>query len=183
MIMLQRDKRWPALGVVLLGQLMLILDATIVNVALPDIQHDLGFSQAGLTWIPGAYLVAFGSFLLLGGRLGDLVGRGRLFLLGTALFTAASVACGAATSEAMLIVARFVQGLGAAVSASAILALIVVEFPEPRERARAMSAYTFISVAGGSLGLLWHNSVLPSARQKRIRIYIERSERTAPESP
>jgi EmrB/QacA subfamily drug resistance transporter len=152
--MLSRDKRWVALAVVSLGQLMMILDATIVNVALPDIQRDLGFSQGALTWIPDAYMIAFGSFLLLGGRLGDLVGRARLFLAGIAVFTAASVLCGTAGSEATLIAARFVQGLGAAIAASAILALIVVEFPDPLERMRAMSAYTFVSVAGGSLGLL-----------------------------
>src|SRR3954452_18550547 len=152
--MLRMDKRLLALGIVLLGQLMMILDATIVNVALPDIQRELGFSQSSLTWIPDAYMIAFGSFLLLGGRLGDLVGRARLFLAGIALFTASSVACGMAGSEGALIAARFVQGLGAAVSASAILALIVVEFPDPHERVRAMSAYTFVSVAGGSIGLL-----------------------------
>jgi EmrB/QacA subfamily drug resistance transporter len=152
--MLSRDKRWIALAVVSLGQLMMILDATIVNVALPDIQRDLGFSQGALTWIPDAYMIAFGSFLLLGGRLGDLVGRARLFLAGIAVFTAASVLCGTAGSEATLIAARFVQGLGAAISASAILALIVVEFPDPLERMKAMSAYTFVSVAGGSLGLI-----------------------------
>jgi EmrB/QacA subfamily drug resistance transporter len=154
MIMRSRDKRWVALAVVLLGQLMMILDATITNVALPDIQRDLGFSQSSLTWIPDAYMIAFGSFLLLGGRLGDLVGRARLFLVGIAVFTASSVACGMAGSEATLIAARFVQGLGAAISASAILALVVVEFPDPGERVKAMSAYTFVSVAGGSLGLL-----------------------------
>ena len=154
MIMLRMDKRRLALGIVLLGQLMMILDATIVNVALPDIQHDLGFSQSSLIWVPDAYLIAFGSFLLLGGRLGDLVGRTRLFLAGIALFTASSLVCGVASGEGMLIAARFVQGLGAAISASAILALIVVEFPDPRERVKAMSAYTFVSVAGGSLGLL-----------------------------
>ena len=104
--------------------------------------------------MPDAYLIAFGSFLLLGGRLGDLVGRTRLFLAGIALFTASSLVCGVASGEGMLIAARFVQGLGAAISASAILALIVVEFPDPRERVKAMSAYTFVSVAGGSLGLL-----------------------------
>src|SRR3954468_20653848 len=118
---------------------MMILDATIVNVALPDIQRDLGFSQSSLTWVPDAYLIAFGSFLLLGGRLGDLVGRARLFLVGISLFTLSSVVCGVAASEGMLIAARFVQGLGAALSASAILALVVVDFPNPRERLKAMS--------------------------------------------
>jgi EmrB/QacA subfamily drug resistance transporter len=152
--MLSGENRWRALTVVLLGQLMMILDATIVNVALPDIQRDLGFSPSSLTWVPNAYLIAFGSFLLLGGRLGDLVGRARLFLAGIALFTVASAACGLAASEGALIAARFVQGLGAAVAASAILALIVVQFPGAADRIRAMSAYSFVSVAGGSLGLL-----------------------------
>ncbi|HEX6390109.1 MAG TPA: MFS transporter [Solirubrobacteraceae bacterium] len=149
-----RDKRWLALAVVCLGQLMLILDATIVAVALPEIRTDLGFSASSLTWVPNAYLIAFGSFLLLGGRLGDLIGRTRMFLAGITIFTAASMLCGFAGSEAMLIGARFVQGFGAAVCASAVLALIVVEFPEPTERLRAMSAYTFVSVAGGSIGLI-----------------------------
>lgn len=154
MIMISRDKRQIALAVVLLGQLMMILDATVVNVALPDIQRDLGFSQSSLAWIPDAYMIAFGSFLLLGGRLGDLFGRARVFLAGIALFTAASLACGFAPTAGTLIAARFVQGLGAAIAASAILALIVVEFPDARERVKAMSAYTFVSVAGGSLGLI-----------------------------
>jgi EmrB/QacA subfamily drug resistance transporter len=154
MIMNTRDKRWLALAVVCLGQLMLILDATIVAVALPAMKADLGFSASSLTWVMNAYLIAFGSFLLLGGRLGDLVGRTRMFLAGIAIFTAASMLCGFAGSEATLIGARFLQGFGAAVSASAVLALIVVEFPEPSERIRAMSAYTFVSVAGGSIGLI-----------------------------
>jgi EmrB/QacA subfamily drug resistance transporter len=149
-----RDKRWLALAVVCMGQLMMILDATIVAVALPDIKTDLNFSSTSLTWVMNAYLIAFGSFLLLGGRLGDLLGRTRMFLAGMAIFTAASMLCGFAGSEAMLILARFVQGFGAAIAASAILALIVVEFPDPRERVTAMSAYTFVSVAGGSIGLL-----------------------------
>ena len=154
MIMESRDKRWLALAVVCMGQLMMILDATIVAVALPAIKTDLNFSSSSLTWVMNAYLIAFGSFLLLGGRLGDLIGRTRMFLTGIAIFTAASMLCGFASSEAMLIVARFVQGFGAAAAASAILALIVVEFPDPHERVRAMSAYTFVSVAGGSIGLI-----------------------------
>jgi EmrB/QacA subfamily drug resistance transporter len=133
---------------------MLILDATIVAVALPAIKTDLHFSSSSLTWVPNAYLIAFGSFLLLGGRLGDLLGRTRMFLTGLAIFTGASMLCGFAGSEGTLIAARFLQGFGAAVSASAVLALIVVEFPDPRERVKAMSAYTFVSVAGGSIGLL-----------------------------
>jgi EmrB/QacA subfamily drug resistance transporter len=154
MIMKTRDKRWLALAVVCMGQLMMILDATIVAVALPAIKTDLHFSSSSLTWVPNAYLIAFGSFLLLGGRMGDLVGRTRMFLAGIAIFTGASMLCGFAGSEGTLIAARFVQGFGAAVCASAILALIVVEFPDPSERVRAMSAYTFVSVAGGSIGLI-----------------------------
>src|SRR5947207_2873042 len=151
MIMESRDKRWLALAVVCMGQLMMILDATIVAVALPAIKTDLHFSSSSLTWVMNAYLIAFGSFLLLGGRLGDLIGRTRMFLTGIAIFTGASMLCGLASSEAMLIGARFVQGLGAAAAASAILALIVVEFPDARERVRAMSAYTFVSVAAAML--------------------------------
>ena len=158
-----RDKRWLALAVVCMGQLMLILDATIVAVALPAIKTDLHFSSSSLTWVPNAYLIAFGSFLLLGGRLGDLIGRTRMFLAGIAIFTGASMLCGFAGSEGMLIAARFLQGIGAAVGASAILALIVVEFPDPAERIRAMSAYTFVSVAGGSLGLLAGGAADPDA--------------------
>jgi EmrB/QacA subfamily drug resistance transporter len=133
---------------------MMILDATIVAVALPAIKTDLHFSASSLTWVPNAYLIAFGSFLLLGGRLADLIGRRRMFLTGIAIFTGASLLCAFAGSEGALIAARFVQGVGAAVCASAVLALIVVEFPNPAERIRAMSAYTFVSVAGASIGLI-----------------------------
>ncbi|HEX3691608.1 MAG TPA: MFS transporter [Solirubrobacteraceae bacterium] len=148
------DRRWMALVVVCLAQLMIVLDTTIVNVALPSIQRDLHFSQGNLTWVVNAFLVTFGSFLLLAGRLGDLLGRKRVFLAGLVLFTAASLLCGAAPSQGFLIAARFVQGIGAAMQASVILAIIVTEFPQPQERARAMSAYVFTAVAGGSLGLL-----------------------------
>ena len=134
---------------------MMILDATIVNVALPDIQHDLGFSQSspdlGARRVPDRVRLA--SCCSAAASATSSAARG-MFLAGIALFTASSLVCGFASSEGMLIAARFVQGLGAAISASAILALIVVEFPDPRERVRAMSAYTFVSVAGGSLGLL-----------------------------
>jgi EmrB/QacA subfamily drug resistance transporter len=147
-------RRWLALVVVCLAQLMITLDTTIVNVALPAIQRELHFSQANLTWVVNAFLVTFGSFLLLAGRLGDLFGRKRMFLAGVTLFTVASVMCGLADGQGVLIAARFVQGIGAAVQASVILAIIVTEFPEPGERARAMSAYVFVAVAGGSLGLL-----------------------------
>jgi EmrB/QacA subfamily drug resistance transporter len=147
-------RRWTALFVVCLAQLMVVLDVTIVNVALPSIQHDLHFSQASLTWVVNAFLVTFGSLLLLAGRIGDLVGRKRVFLAGVATFTVASLLCGIAPSEGALIGARFLQGIGAAAQASVILAIIITEFPLPSERARAMSAYVFVSVAGGSLGLL-----------------------------
>jgi EmrB/QacA subfamily drug resistance transporter len=147
-------QRWATLLVVCLAQLMIVLDVTIVNVALPSIQHDLHFSQANLTWVVSAFLITFGSLLLLAGRLGDLLGRKRVFLAGVVLFTGASMLCGVASSQSFLIGARFLQGVGAAAQASVILAIIVTEFPEPAERARAMSAYVFVSVAGGSLGLL-----------------------------
>ena len=147
-------RRWTALFVVCLAQLMVVLDVTIVNVALPSIQHDLHFSQASLTWVVNAFLVTFGSLLLLAGRVGDLVGRKRVFLAGVATFTVASLLCGIAPSEGALIGARLLQGIGAAAQASVILAIIITEFPKPSERARAMSAYVFVSVAGGSLGLL-----------------------------
>jgi EmrB/QacA subfamily drug resistance transporter len=147
-------RRWIALAVVCMGQLMMVLDATIVNVALPSIQRDLGFSQANLAWVVDAYMIAFGSFLLLAGRLGDLLGRKRMFLAGLVLFTLASVACGVAGDQVVLIVARFIQGLGGAVASAAVLALLVTEFTRPSERAIAMSVYTFIVSSGGSIGLL-----------------------------
>src|SRR4051812_25611722 len=147
-------RRWASLVVVCLAQLMIVLDVTIVNVALPAIQHDLGFSQSTLTWVVNAFLVTFGSLLLLAGRLGDLAGRKRVFLADVVTFTVASLLCGVAPSGGELIAARFLQGVGAAAQASVILAIIVTEFPGPAERARAMGAYVFVSVAGGSLGLL-----------------------------
>ncbi len=147
-------RRWIALVVVCLAMLMNALDGSIVNVALPDIQRSLHFSQSGLTWVVDAYLISFGSFLLMAGRLGDLVGRKKVFLAGVALFTVASIACGAANSQAMLVTARFVQGIGGALSSSVIIAIIVTEFPSSTERAKAMSAYVFVAVGGGSVGLL-----------------------------
>jgi EmrB/QacA subfamily drug resistance transporter len=146
--------RWIALVVVCLGQLMSVLDSTIVNVALPHIQRDLHFSQSSLTWVLNGYLITFGSFLLLGGRLGDLVGRRRMFLSGITLFTLASIACGLADSQTELVVARFVQGLGGAGAVSVTVAIIAAEFPQPRERAQAMSIYMFVVAGGGSLGLI-----------------------------
>ncbi len=147
-------RRWIALAVLCLGQLMMVLDATIVNVALPSIQHDLHFSQSNLTWVIDAYLITFGGFLLLAGRMGDLVGRKKVFLAGLVLFTAASVFCGVADSQAMLIAGRFVQGIGGAVASAVILAIIVTEFPEKAEQAKAMGLYAFVSAGGGSIGLL-----------------------------
>jgi EmrB/QacA subfamily drug resistance transporter len=147
-------RRWIALGVLCLGQLMMVLDATIVNVALPSIQHDLHFTQGNLTWVIDAYLITFGGFLLLAGRMGDLVGRKKVFLTGLVLFTAASVLCGVSGSQAMLIGARFLQGIGGAVASAVILAIIVTEFPERAEQARAMGMYAFVSAGGGSIGLL-----------------------------
>jgi EmrB/QacA subfamily drug resistance transporter len=130
------------------------LDASIVNVALPSIQHDLHFSQANLTWVMDAYLIAFGSFLLLAGRLGDLLGRKKVFLSGVALFTLSSLICSVAQNQATLITARFFQGMGGAISTSVIVAIIITEFTGARERAKAMSAYMFVAVGGGSIGLL-----------------------------
>jgi EmrB/QacA subfamily drug resistance transporter len=134
--------------------LMNALDATVVNVALPKIQQDLHFTQAGLAWVIDAYLVAFAGFLLMSGRLGDLVGRKKVFLTGLAGFTAASLVCGLASSQGVLIAARFAQGGFGAASTSVILAIIATEFVDGRERARAMSAYVFVAVGGGSIGLL-----------------------------
>lgn len=151
---IEARRRWVGLLAVLLGQLMLIIDGTVVNVAFPVIQADLQLSEACLTWIASAYLIAFGGLLLLFGRLGDLLGRRRVFLFGIGLFTAASAACGLAGTASLLIAARFVQGIGAAGASSAVLAIIAIEFPDPGNRAKAMSGYTFISVTGGSLGLL-----------------------------
>jgi len=148
------NRRWVALVIVCLGQLMIVLDTTIVNVALPQIQRDLHFTQANLTWVLNAYLITYGSFLLFAGRLGDLIGRKRVFLSGLVLFTASSAACAVASDSTLLIVARAIQGLGGALTTSVIVAIIVVEFPQAAERAKAMSVFTFVAVAGGSIGLL-----------------------------
>src|SRR5437588_4392180 len=123
--------RWVALVVLCVGMLMIVLDATVVNVALPSIQHDLGFSQSGLAWVMNAYLIAFGGLLLLAGRLGDLISRRDLFLAGLAVFTLASLVCGIAGSQQVLIAARFVQGVGGAMTSAVILGMIVTMFPEP----------------------------------------------------
>src|SRR5229473_4037151 len=147
-------RRWLALIVVCFGQLMIVLDSTIVNVALPSIQRDLHFSQADLTWVVNAYLITYGSLLLLAGRAGDLIGRKRVFLAGVVVFTVASVLSGFAQTPTELVIARFLQGAGGALSAGVILALIVTGFPRPVERAQAMSIFTFVIAGGGSIGLL-----------------------------
>lgn len=147
-------KRWWALMVLCLGVLMIVLDTTIVNVALPSIRTDLGFTETSLVWVVNAYMLTFGGFLLLGGRLGDLYGHRKLFLVGIAAFTVASVGCGLAQSQAMLVAARAVQGLGGAVVSAVALSLIMNLFPEPRDRARAMGVYGFVCAGGGSLGVL-----------------------------
>ena len=146
--------RWIALVVLCVGMLMIVLDATVVNVALPSIQDDLGFSQSSLAWVVNAYLIAFGGLLLLAGRLGDLVSRRGVFLAGLGVFTLASLLCGTAQSQAMLVAARFVQGVGGALTSAVILGMIVTMFPEPREQAKAIGIYSFVASAGGSVGLL-----------------------------
>jgi EmrB/QacA subfamily drug resistance transporter len=146
--------RWIALYVLCVGMLMIVLDATIVNVALPSIQGDLGFSQSDLAWVVNGYLIAFGGLLLLSGRLGDLIGRRRIFMIGLTIFTAASLLCGLAQSQEVLVAARFIQGAGGALTSAVILGIIVTMFPEPREQARAIGVYSFVASAGGSIGLL-----------------------------
>lgn len=147
-------QRWLALMVLCLGDLMIVLDTTIVNVALPSIREDLGFSQTSLVWVVNAYMLTFGGFLLLGGRLGDLYGNRKLFLLGIILFTLASLACGLANSQALLISARAIQGLGGAVVSAVALALIMNLFTEPAERAKAMGIFGFVMAGGGSIGVV-----------------------------
>lgn len=147
-------RQWAALIVVCVGTLMIVLDGTIVNVALPVIQKDLGFSQSSLTWIVNAYLISFGSFLLVAGRLGDMFGRKRMFLSGLIIFVTASVLCGVSSSQEILIAGRFIQGLGGALASASVLAIIVTEFPKGQAQAKAMGVYTFVAVAGGSIGLL-----------------------------
>jgi MFS family permease len=149
-----KDSRWLALAVLCVGMLMIVLDVTIVNVALPSIQRDLDFSQSGLAWVVNAYLIPFGSLLLLAGRIGDLVSRRGVFVAGIAVFTAASAVCGLAGSQQMLIAARFVQGIGGAMTSAVILGMIVTMFPDPREQGRAIGIYSFVASAGGAVGLL-----------------------------
>jgi EmrB/QacA subfamily drug resistance transporter len=147
-------KRWISLYVLCVGMLMIVLDATVVNVALPAIQRDLGFSQSSLAWVVNAYLIAFGGLLLLAGRLGDLFSRRGMFLAGLGVFTAASLLCGVAQSQEMLVAARFVQGAGGAMTSAVILGMIVTMFPGPREQAKAIGVFSFVASAGGSVGLI-----------------------------
>src|SRR5215210_6689221 len=146
--------RWIALYVLCAGMLMIVLDITVVNVALPSIKDDLGFSQSSLAWVVNAYLITFGGLLLLAGRLGDLVGRRTIFLYGLGVFVAASILCGASQSEGMLIGARLLQGIGGAMTSAVILGMIVTMFPEPRDQAKAVGVYAFVASAGGAVGLL-----------------------------
>src|SRR5688572_14855800 len=146
--------RWMALYVLCAGVLMIVLDVTVVNVALPSIQDDLGFSQSGLAWVVNAYLISFGGLLLLAGRFGDILGRKSVFMAGLGVFTVASLLCGVAQSQEMLVASRFIQGVGGAMTSAVILGMIVTMFPEPREQAKAIGVYGFVASAGGSIGLL-----------------------------
>ncbi len=154
MTSLDPRRRWLALMVLCLGDLMIVLDTTIVNVALPSIRTDLAFTETSLVWVVNAYMLTFGGFLLLGGRLGDLFGQRRVFLVGIAIFTAASLGCGLAATQGTLIAARAVQGLGGAVVSAVAMALIVNLFTEPAERAKAMGIFGFVMAGGGSVGVL-----------------------------
>jgi EmrB/QacA subfamily drug resistance transporter len=147
-------RRWMALYVLCLGMLMIVLDITIVNVALPSIQSDLGFSQNDLAWVVNAYLIPFGGLLLLAGRVGDLIGQRRVFLAGLAVFTAASALCALAQTQEMLIGARFIQGIGGALTSAVILGMIVMMFPKQPDQGKAIGIYTFVAVSGSSIGLL-----------------------------
>src|SRR5579884_1125199 len=146
--------RWLALVILCVGDLMIVVDTTVVNVALPSIRHDLGFSETSLAWVVNAYMLTFGGFLLLAGRFGDLFGQRRLFLGGTAAFTLASLVCGLSGTQGMLIVARAVQGLGGAVVSALAFSMVVVLFTEPAERAKAMGVFGFVMAGGGSIGVL-----------------------------
>src|ERR1700704_4107051 len=146
--------RWIALYVLCVGMLMIVLDVTVVNVALPRIQDDLGFSTSDLAWVVNAYLISFGGLLLLAGRLGDLIGRRTVFLGGLGVFIAASAVGGLAQAQSVLVAARFVQGLGGAMTSAVILGMIVTMFPEPREQAKAIGVFAFVASAGGAVGLL-----------------------------
>jgi EmrB/QacA subfamily drug resistance transporter len=152
--MSMKNSRWISLMILCTGFLLIVVDMTIVNVALPSIQRDLRFSQSGLAWVINAYLIAFGGFLLLAGRLGDLFGRKRIYLIGLGIFIGASLLCGLSFDQRMLIAARFVQGIGGAVSSAVILAMIVTLFPKQDEQAKAFGIFSFIASAGAAIGLL-----------------------------
>src|SRR3954462_1988891 len=152
--MTTEKNRWIALYVLCTGVLMVVLDATVVNVALPSIKDDLGFTQSNLAWVVNAYLIAFGGSLLLAGRLGDLLGYRRIFLIGLVVFTGASLLCALSQTQEMLIAARFVQGAGGALASAVTLGMIVTMFTEPRDQAKAIGVYGFVASAGGSIGLL-----------------------------
>ena len=147
-------QRWTALYVLCTGMLMIVLDITVVNVALPSIQEDLGFTASGLAWVVNGYLIAFGGLLLLAGRLGDLLGRRNIFLIGLGIFVGASFLCGIAQSQEVLVGARFIQGVGGALTSAVVLGMIVTMFPEPRDQAKAIGVFAFVASAGGSIGLL-----------------------------
>src|SRR6202049_927056 len=149
-----KNTRWLSLTILCTGFLLIVVDMTIVNVALPSIQRDLGFSQSGLAWVINAYLIAFGGLLLLAGRLGDLLGRKRVYLVGLGIFIGASVLCGVSINQPMLVAARFVQGIGVAVSSAVILAMIVTLFPKPQDLAKAFGVFSFVASAGAAIGLL-----------------------------
>ena len=149
----EQDSRWAALVVLCVGMLMIVLDVTVVNVALPSIQEDLGYSSSDLAWVVNAYLIAFGGLLMLAGRIGDLISRRTIFLAGLAVFSGASLLCGLAQSQAWLVAARFLQGAGGAMTSAVVLGVIVTMFPEPREQAKAIGVYGFVASAGGSVGL------------------------------
>jgi EmrB/QacA subfamily drug resistance transporter len=146
--------RWIALYVLCVGMLMIVLDVTVVNVALPSIQDDLGFSQSSLAWVVNAYLIAFGGLLLLSGRFGDILGRKDVFMAGLGVFTVASLLCGLAQGQELLVAARFIQGVGGAMTSAVILGMIVTMFPEQREQTKAIGVYAFVASAGGTVGLL-----------------------------
>jgi MFS family permease len=155
------DHRWFAFIILCLGTLMQVLDTTIVNVALPSIRMNLHFSESALAWVVNAYLLTFGGFLLLGGKLGDLYGQRKLFIIGITVFTLSSLACGVAQSQAVLIIARAIQGLGGAITAAVSLSLVMSLFTKPNERARAMGYFGFIAAGGGAIGVLLGGVQIP----------------------
>ena len=175
--------RWIALVVLCTGMLMIVLDMTIVNVALPSIQADLGFSQPGLAWVVNAYLIAFAGLLLLAGRLGDLAGRRNVFMAGLGVFTVASLLCGLAANQEMLVAARFLQGIGGALTSAVILGMIVTMFSDPREQAKAIGIFAFVASAGAAVGLLAGGSLRNSSAGTGSFSSTCRSVRSPPPPP